>query len=93
MARRPAASCTSDTTEAVNESPGFALREVIVAVVAMENWRDASSVRVALTAGDFAGALDATSAACPDGWHAAKAATLTTVIKLFQYFGFIGFPL
>src|SRR2546430_12330499 len=65
METRPAASCTSVTTLAVNVSPGFALRELMVAVVAMENCRNASSVRAVLTAGGvlasfstFAASLD-----------------------------------
>src|SRR5690349_15379454 len=90
MAMRPAASCTSPTTVAVNESPGLAVRELMVAVVAMDICRNASSVRVTLT-------LDVsffvTSAAWLDGWQAARAARLTAVTSMREYFGFMIIPL
>jgi hypothetical protein len=50
----------------VKTSPGFALRELIVAVVAMENCRNASNVRVVLAAGAFV-SFFVTSAAWLDG--------------------------
>src|SRR5436190_13197718 len=81
METRPAASCTSATTLAVNASPGFAVRELMVAVVAMENCRNASSVRVVLTAGAFVSFL-VTSAAWLEGWQAASAARLIAAMRL-----------
>src|SRR5436190_20552376 len=83
MEIRPAASCTSATIVAVNASPGFAVRELMVAVVAMENCRNASSVRVVLTAGAFV-SFFATSAAWLDGWQAASAARLAAVTTVVQ---------
>ena len=67
---------------AVNASPGFAVRELMVAVVAMENCRNASNVRLVLTAGARAVSFFATSAAWLDGWQAARAARLITAMRL-----------
>src|SRR2546430_13429710 len=89
METRPAASCTSVTTLAVNVAPGFALRELMVDVVAMENCRNASNVRVALAAGALEVSFFATSAAWLDGWQAVRARRLSPVATMVQYFEFI----
>src|SRR5512146_2778809 len=87
MATRPASSVTSATTVAVNESPGFAVLELMVSVVAMVNCRPASSVRVARAAGALVPAE--VSAACPVGLQATRVATLKAAPTLVQEFGFI----
>jgi hypothetical protein len=81
MTTWPASSCTSATTVAVNGSPGFAVRELMVSVVAMENCLPAWSVRAA----GRDGLLFDASAACPFGLQVARIPMLRAATRVFRY--------
>src|SRR6185437_3577976 len=86
MATRPASSVTSVTTVARNASPGFAVRDVIVSIMDMENCRPASRVR---PAGAFGG-VAAASAVRSAGLQYANASVPSARATLIQGVDFMG---